>query len=104
VTGESFATLSLKKKAAGNQIVMRVNGAEKFVRRGAQNVVKLRVAIKHGGLCMFSFAMGDDFVPIPRKFAARKGVWLGAKLGLYSLKRCADSPGGHVDIDYFRFM
>ncbi len=104
VTGESFATLALKKKDASNQIVMCINGVQKFVHDHAPGVVKLRVSVKDGGLCIFSFAAGGDFVTIPRTFTARKGVWIGAKLGLYSLKRLNYAPAGHVDVDYFRFM
>ena len=105
VTGESFATLALEKKDGSNQLVMRINGVQKFVQDKMPNAVKLRVAVKDGGLCTFSFATrDDDFVTIPQTFPARKGVWIGAKLGLYSLKRFKYTPAGHVDIDYFRFM
>jgi beta-xylosidase len=104
VTGESFATLALEKKVAGNQIVMRINGVQKFVHDHAPDAVRLRVSVKDGGLCSFSFALDGDFVTVPQTFPARKGVWIGAKLGLYSLKRLKNAPAGHVDVDYFRFM
>ena len=41
---------------------------------------------------------------IPQTYTARKGVWIGAKVGLYSQKRHQHKPSGHADIDYFRFM
>jgi beta-xylosidase len=104
VTGESFATLALEKKTAGNRLVLRVNGVQKFIHENAPHAVRLRVAVKDGGLCLFSFAIRDEFVTIPRTFPARKGVWIGAKLGLYALKRLKSAPAGYVDIDYFRFM
>ena len=104
VMGESFATLSLGKKHNGNQIEMRINGVQKFVQSNASDVVKLRLTVKDEGLCIFSFAPDDLFVTIPQIFSARKGVWIGAKLGLYSLKRLKYAPAGHVDIDYFRFL
>jgi beta-xylosidase len=104
VAGESFATLALEKKDAGNQLVMRINGVQKFVRDPAPDAVKLRVEVKEGGLCLFSFAFQGDFVVIPQTFSARKGVWIGAKVGLYSLKPLQRAPAGHVDVDYFRFM
>jgi beta-xylosidase len=104
VTGESFATLALERKDSSNQIVMRINGIQKFVQDHAPDVVKLRVAVKDDGLCIFSFATNDDFMTIPQTFSARKGVWIGAKLGLYCLKRLKYAPTGYVDIDYFRFL
>lgn len=104
VTGESFATLALEKKDPNNQLVMRINGVQKFVHDNIPNAVKLRVAVNDGGLCIFSFATRDGFVTIPQTFPARKGVWIGAKLGVYSLKRLKYATAGHVDVDYFRFM
>jgi len=103
VMGESFAALSLKKTEAGNQIMIHVNDAEKLVQSGAPNAIKLRVSVADGGLCTFSFAVDDNWVTVSQTFTASKGAWIGAKVGLYSLKPSADSPGGHVDIDYFRF-
>jgi beta-xylosidase len=104
VVGESFATLALEKRDSGNEIVLRINGVQKFVQAGMAEAVKLRLTVKNDGLCVFSFADGDYFVQLPQTFPARKGVWIGAKVGLYSLKRLKDVPAGHVDIDYFRFM
>jgi len=104
VTGESFATLALEKMAAGNQLVLRLNGVPKFVQENLPLTAKLRVAVKDGGICTFSFATSHDWVTIPQIFPARKGVWIGAKFGLYSVKRLKSTPAGHVDIDYFRFM
>jgi hypothetical protein len=88
---------------AGTNIVLRFNGAAKFVKENASARVKLRATIKDGGVCSFSFAIGDEFVPVPQTFVARKGVWIGAKLGLYSSKLFENAPAGHVEIDYFRF-
>jgi len=104
VAGESLATLALQKKESSNQIVMRINGVQKFVHDYAFSAVKLRVAIRDGGLCIFSFAFAEDFVTISQTFTARKGVWIGAKLGLYSLKHIKNAAAGYVDVDYFRFM
>jgi beta-xylosidase len=104
VAGEACATLALEKSGAANQIVMRVNGDQKFVQINAPEVVRLRVTVKEGGMCLFSFAAQDGFVTIPHTFPARKGTWIGAKLGLYSLRRLKEGPAGHVDVDYFRFL
>jgi beta-xylosidase len=104
VTGESFATLALERKEAGNQLVLRIDGVLKFVHENMPDTVRLRVRVKDGGLCVFSFVTGDEIMTIPQTFPARKGMWIGAKLGLYCLKRLKDMPAGHVNFDYFRFI
>ena len=104
VAGESFATLALEKKDAKNQLVLRINGLQKFVQADMPGTIKLRVTVNDGGLCLFSFATRDSFVTIPQVFPAQKGKWIGAKLGVYSLKRLGHAPAGHVDIDCFRFI
>jgi beta-xylosidase len=103
VAGESFATLALEKKDAGNQLVMRSNGVQKFQRNDVPDAIKLRVTVEDGGVCVFSFAIDEEFEIIPESFLARKGIWVGAKVGLYSLKRLKQDLAGHVDVDYFRF-
>jgi len=104
VTGASSATLALARKDSGNQIVMRINSREVFARDNAPAALKLRVTVTDGGLCRFSFATADGSVTISQTFAAVKGVWIGARVGLYSIKRLKDERAGHVDCDYFRFQ
>jgi beta-xylosidase len=104
VTGESFATLALEKKGLSNRIVLRINGVPQFVQDSMPYTIKLCVTVKDGGLCIFSFATGNNFVIIPKTFTAQKGVWIGSKVGLYSLKRLKDTPAGHADFDCFRFI
>ena len=104
VTGRSFASLGLEKKETGNQLILRINGEIKVVEENVPDTVKLRVTVKDGGLCTFSFAVGDEFVTVPQTFSAKKGMWIGGKLGLYSIRRQESPSAGRVDIDYFRFM
>ena len=103
VTGAASATLALERKDGGNQLVLRINGVQEFVQEDMPGAVQLRVTVQDGGLCRFSFAARAGFVTIPQYFPARKGVWIGAKLGLYCLKRHEVMPTGHVDIGFFRF-
>ena len=104
ITGESFASLALEKTGAGNQLVLRVNGVRKFVQENVPAAINIQVTVNDGGLCDFKFGTDGELKAIPQTFPARKGVWIGAKVGLYSLKRADSGPSGHADFDYFHFM
>jgi beta-xylosidase len=103
VTGATTATLAIEQREFGAQLVLRIDGVPQVIQANASAVVRLRVVVKDGGLCTFSFANQNGFIEFPNTFAARKGFWIGAKLGLYSSKRQDMVPSGHVDINYFRF-
>jgi len=36
-------------------------------------------------------------------FQAKPGRWIGAQVGLFALVLEPGAPGGHADIEYFRF-
>ncbi len=81
VTGETCATLALENKEGRTQLVMRINGVSAFAQDYPHEIARFRLTVKDGGLCMFSFADRDHWVSVPHTFSARKGVWIGAKLG-----------------------
>jgi len=74
------------------------------VRDKVPATIKIRLSVQNGDGCRFSFAIHDDFETIAQAFPARKGKWIGAKVGLYSLKRLDGTPSGHADFDYFRYV
>ena len=103
VTGQSCASLGIEKTNSGNELVLQIEGEQKFSKPTTSNLVRLRVCVGDGGLCHFSFAEARDFMEVPHSYQAQKGVWIGAKVGLYSVKRAESMAAGHVDMDYFRF-
>lgn len=103
VTGRSYASLAIEKTHSGNQLALRIDGVQKFVKPTVANTLRLRVRVGDSGCCVFSFAETGDFAEIPHSFQAQKGVWIGAKAGLYTIKRIEGTSAGHVDVDYFRF-
>jgi beta-xylosidase len=104
IMGESHATLGLHHNGLGNQIVLRINGVQKFLCDNLPNAVKLGVEVTDGGLCRFIFSSDGNSVKVPQTFQARKGVWIGAKVGLYSFRRLKNAPSGQAGFDYFRFL
>lgn len=105
VMGRTCAALALRWNGDGEhgQIVFRENGTDTPLAAAPGNRVKMRVRVKEGGSCAFSFAFNDGpFEAVPAAFQASAGVWVGAKVGLYSLAP-GEVAGGHADFDYFRF-
>jgi beta-xylosidase len=65
--------------------------------------VVLRVAVRVGGRCRFSYSRdGRSFQPLGGEFTARPGHWIGAKVGLFARAAPAAPRAGHVDVDWFR--
>jgi beta-xylosidase len=63
----------------------------------------LRVEVDEEGLSQFFYsADGKIFVIIGLPFQATKGVWIGAKVGLFSLNSSIEKSEGYLDIDWFR--
>ena len=104
VAGESSAAFALERNGLCNQLVLRIDGSREVVHDSAPSSITLRVTVTKGGLCRFGFATNGHFVEVPRTFAAQKGVWIGAKVGLFSRKRLVTGPSGFADFDYFRFQ
>jgi len=103
VVGKSFAALTLEQNAGGSQIALRSADARQVLMENAPDSLRLRVTVKDGGACQFGFAAREGWVTVPRTFPAHKGIWIGAKVGLFSRKRTAGTAAGHADFDYFRF-
>ena len=64
----------------------------------------LRVAVSSNGKCQFSFATEEKFIPVSGVFMATKGVWIGAKVGIFAMSPATGGFRGHADFDYFRFL
>jgi beta-xylosidase len=120
IMGEKHAALALRHTANGNRLYLRLNTSEHDLGEVSGNSIRLRVEVREGGLCRFSFAAGpdprraelprgpvssvpgtDEFHSVSHEFQARKGTWIGAKVGIYSLAP-APSPG-FAQFDCFRF-
>lgn len=97
VVGATAAALGLRRTPAGAEVFFRA-ARERIVANGAGPTLTLRVVVKDGGECEFSFSQAPgEWTVVPEKFQAQAGIWIGAKVGLYALGQ------GHADFDYFRF-
>ncbi|WP_316838749.1 glycoside hydrolase 43 family protein [Pedobacter gandavensis] len=65
--------------------------------------VYLRVKVNKGALCNFSYSLdGKNFIAIPGSFQASEGQWIGAKMGLFAVKKGKSNDSGYADVDWFR--
>jgi hypothetical protein len=63
----------------------------------------LKVTVETGGKCRFLYSRdGRDFSPIGAEFQAQKGMWIGAKAGIFSLSPNVVASDGYADFDWFR--
>jgi len=110
VYGASYAWLGVEFGASGARVVLRqcadkaptAAEREEFAADLPAGPVELRVAVRSGARCEFSYrgAGEAEFRVVPWPFAARPGRWIGAKVGLFC-QQTGDAPGG-VTADYFR--
>lgn len=104
ITGQSWAAISLRRTGGRNQLWLRRDDTEAMLLADAGGQLRLRAAVNLHGTCRFSFALAGEFTTVPDTFIATKGVWIGAKTGIFATGRAANGDGGHADFDYFRFM
>ena len=104
VMGKTAATLALRRAGNKNHIVFRNHDEDEVLREFPDGQIKLRATISDGGICEFSFAAKNKFIAAPESFQAKAGVWMGAKTGIYALKRDSKKSAGHADFKYFRFL
>ena len=111
ITGMDYAYLSLTKIVNHNlislTICMNADSGGKEVIIESKNVsfenVYLRAEVKYGGVCNFSYSSdGKKFMSIGKEFIARKGKWVGAKVGLFATAPYQSILSGYADYDWFR--
>lgn len=63
----------------------------------------LRVEVQADGQYQFYYSLdGEDFVRLGESLQATAGVWIGAKVGLFSLSPSIIDSAGYADFDWFR--
>ncbi len=104
VMGAEYAALTVRHTRLGPEIVFKTSAGEHVLQAVAPMRLRFRVAVADGGLCRFGYddAAGNP-VWLPDFFRAHAGVWIGAKVGIFSIRPAGES-GGHADFNFFRFL
>jgi beta-xylosidase len=111
VMGLDYAYVSVKKRPEGLVVSQTVvkdaekggKGKEATARPLTGNTFYLRVKVSDAALCNFSYSTdGVTFSPVGEPFTARQGKWIGAKVGLFAVRRGQTRETGYADFDWFR--
>jgi beta-xylosidase len=111
IMGLDYAFLSLRQEEG--ELVLRFvecKDAEKGTPEKEQakisldkNSIHLRVQVQAKGQCQFSYSIdGKSFLNMGPVFAAKEGKWIGAKVGLFSIRDKHINDGGYTNIDWFK--
>lgn len=67
------------------------------------NTFYLRLKMNPDATCMFSYSTdGKNYRTLGKKFTAKEGKWIGAKIGLFCTRPIRNNDGGRIDVDWFR--
>ena len=111
VMGLDYAYVSVTKKPEGLFVAQTIVKDAESGARGKQsagvvlkgNAFYLRVRVTKDAVCSFSYsADGTTFSSVGEPFTARKGKWIGAKVGLFAVRTGKTRETGYADFDWFR--
>ena len=111
IMGLDYAYLSVKKKPEGLLISQTIvkdaesggKGKESAAQALKDNTFYLRVKVSKNAICAFSYSSdGKQYSSIGEAFTARKGKWIGAKVGLFAIRTGITREMGYADFDWFR--
>ncbi|WP_246072364.1 glycoside hydrolase family 88 protein [Catenovulum sediminis] len=122
--GEDYAWIGISENAQGEQqiVFMHCHGARKGCDESQQEKqlesfnaesIELRVVVQAGAEVVFSYKTPsmERFRIIGEHFSARKGRWVGAKIGMFAVTnaqatladKTRSDKNQYMDIDYIRF-
>jgi hypothetical protein len=103
VAGDSNAAIAVEATARGLEVALYIDDVVVERAELGAGPVRLRLEFASGGKCRFGFATGSAAIRrMQAEFQAKRGRWIGTKVGLFALALGAKADG-HADFDYFRF-
>jgi beta-xylosidase len=113
IMGIDYSYVAVERTADGFRLIKAAckdaNGGgeeivEDEVRPRSNQSVLVRVKVRPGAACGFSYSSGGKkFAVLGKPFTAREGKWIGAKVGLFCLRPSGTDKTGYADFDWFRF-
>jgi beta-xylosidase len=111
IFGSDYAYLAVQKR--GEKLELSLTTCKNADRGGAEiggqavtapsATVYLRVHVSPQAQCQFSYSFdGTNYSPVGAPFQAKKGAWIGTKMGLFATQKEPGAENGYVDFDWFR--
>ena len=112
IMGRDYAYLGIKDSANRVRIAQTLcmkadEGAKeeetKEVHFTDSSCIYLRVSVTDSALCKFSYSVDNlRYQDAGTLFKAREGGWIGAKVGLFMVRKGKTNDAGSIDADWFR--
>jgi beta-xylosidase len=111
IMGEEWAFLAVEKTKNGFELGMfkgtYYQGFDKTEKISSLEIPNsscfLRVEVDEVNNCIFYYSLdGTDYHEIGEDFKAKKGRWIGAKVGLFSINPNIKGSDGYADFEWFR--
>jgi beta-xylosidase len=112
IMGREWAYLAMTKNSEGFKLTM-CTGIYNREEDGTVEIESipmnkgtcyLNVIVDDNTVCSFYYSLdGKDYTSIGEKFKAVKGMWIGAKVGLFNVNPNIVESKGYSDFDWFRF-
>lgn len=111
IYGERYATLVIEAQGDDIQLCYYygwmtdagvVHQTRQRIASLASPACSLRVRVAEGGICHFAWRVAEEpWQVVSRPFAAGKGKWVGAKVGIFAASSSGTMQGGHCQFAYF---
>lgn len=111
VMGEEWAYTAITKTNKGYELGMYTGsyyqGYDKTEQKATvalpANECYLRVIVNEALQCRFQYSLdGKEYMNIGETFLAKKGRWIGAKVGLFNINPNITESSGYADFEWFR--
>lgn len=111
IMGREWAFIAFTKTANGLELGMYTGsyfqGEDKTEKIESvpvdRNSCYLRVHVDSRQVCIFSYSFdGKEYKTLGKKFTAAPGIWIGAKVGLFSINPNITEGRGFADFEWFR--
>jgi len=111
IMGESYSYIAITKTGKGYTISHCIGdnnncgGTPKEIKSIIvdKSTVYFKVNVDQNAVCTFSYSLdGKNFTPLGSEFKAKRGKWIGAKIGVFCINPNVEKSTGYGDFDWFR--
>ncbi|WP_207535184.1 glycoside hydrolase family 43 protein [Desertivirga arenae] len=112
VVGNYYTSIAVRKSVSGFDLVVSEGKRVERKFQYPQELVKiplnnptvwLRTIIREDATCSYLYSLdGRNFTSIGKTYPVEKGMWIGAKVGIYCINGGLTPEGGHADFSFFQ--